>query len=151
MSNTEFVVDKDNLEVRLTRVFKATPERLWQAHTQADQIVQWWSDTKVETLEVKVGGKWRFVSGEHGEHAFRGEFKELDEPNKIVRTFEYEPMAGHVMTESVTFEPVGEGETKQTTVSKYANVDDLTGMVEMGMREGAEDGLNRLAALVEKA
>lgn len=150
MSNTDFVVDKVKLEVRITRVFKTTPERLWQAHTRAEDIAQWWEGTTIDKLDVQVGGQWRFVSGDKGEHAFHGEFRELDEPHKIVRTFEYEPVAGHVMVESVTFEPVGENQTKQTTISKFDNLDDLNGMVSMGMSEGAEAGMDRLAAVVEK-
>jgi len=152
VSKTEFVVDKENLEVRLTRVFNATPERMWQAHTIADQIEKWWENTKVDKLEVKVGGAWRFVSaGEmNGKpNAFRGEFKELDEPNKIVRTFEYEPIPGHVMVESVEFEALADGKTKQITVSRFANIDDLNGMVGMGMEHGAEAGLDRLDKVVE--
>src|SRR5476651_981421 len=102
MSKTEFVVYQEKLEVRLIRAFKATPERLWQAHTVPEQIVKWWDNTVVDKFEFKVGGAWRFVSqGQDGkEHAFRGEFKEIEEPKKIVRTFEYEPFAGHVMTET---------------------------------------------------
>lgn len=151
MSEATFEVDQDKLEVRLTRVFKATPERLWQAHTQADQIVKWWDDTTVDKLDFKVGGSWRFVSGPDGKHSFRGEFKEIDEPKKIVRTFEYEPMPGHVMVESVTFEPQPDGSTKQVTVSKFENPGDLNGMVSMGMKDGASAGLDRLARVVEEA
>jgi uncharacterized protein YndB with AHSA1/START domain len=152
MSDATFEVDKDNLEVTITRLFKATPERMWQAHTDPEQIPEWWADTKVDKFEFKVGGVWRFVSnGQDGnEYAFNGVFKELDEPNKIVRTFEYEPWAGHVMTESVTFEPMPDGKTKQTTISKYENIDDLEGMVGSGMERGATTGLDRLAMLVER-
>jgi uncharacterized protein YndB with AHSA1/START domain len=151
MAETDFVVNKEKLEVRITRVFNATPERMWQAHTDPEQIPEWWADTKVDTFELSVGGAWRFVSsGEDGkEHAFKGIFKELDEPKKIVRTFEYEPWAGHVMTESVTFEPMPDGKTKQITVSKYENIGDLEGMVGSGMEHGATLGLDRLAKLVE--
>ena len=151
MAKTNFEVDKDKLEVRITRLFKATPERLWRAYSDPEQIVQWWSDTKVDKHDFKVGGAWRFVSAgqDSKEHAFRGEFKEIDEPRKIVRTFEYEPMAGHVMTESVILEPQADGQTLVTTVSKYANLDDLNGMVGMGMERGASAGLDRLAKLVE--
>ena len=148
MAQTDFVVDKEKLEVRITRVFDATPERMWQAHTDPEQIQKWWSDTKVDKFELKVGGVWRFVSG--GENAFNGTFKELDEPNRIVRTFEYEPWAGHVMTESVTFEALPDGKTKQITVSKYDNIGDLEGMVGSGMEQGATIGLDRLAKLVEE-
>jgi uncharacterized protein YndB with AHSA1/START domain len=149
MSKTDFVVDKENLEVRITRVFDASPERMWQAHTDPEQIPKWWDDTVVATFELRVGGTWRFVSGK--EHGFHGVFKELDEPKKIVRTFEYEPWAGHVMTESVTFEPLPNGKTKQITVSKYQNIGDLEGMIGSGMERGATAGLDRLATLVEQA
>lgn len=154
MSDTKFEVDKDNLEVRISRDFNATPERMWQAHTEADQIKQWWDGTEVDKLEVKVGGAWRFVSqGEVNgkQNAFRGEFKELDKPNKIVRTFEYEPYAGNIMTETVTFEALPDGKTRQVTVSKYADLQALEGMVGMGMESGATAGLDRLAKLVESS
>lgn len=152
MSDTKFEVDKDNLEVRITRVFEATPQRLWKAFTDPEEIPKWWDDTKVDKHDLKVGGAWRFVSGgqDGQENAFHGEFKEIDEPHKLVRTFEYEPWAGHVMTESVTFEPQGDKATLVTTVSKYANLDDLEGMVNSGMERGAASGQDRLAKLVEQ-
>ncbi|HUC87565.1 MAG TPA: SRPBCC domain-containing protein [Candidatus Binatia bacterium] len=148
---TNFAVDKDNLEVKIEREFTASPERLWQAYTEPDQIVKWWSDTKVDKFELKVGGKWRFVGvgGDGKEFGFRGEFKELDPLKKIVRSFEYEPMAGHIMVESTMFEPVGDGLTKVTILSKFSNIDDLNGMVSMGMESGSSIGLDRLANLVE--
>ena len=151
MADTRFEIDKDRLEVRITRVFSCTPERLWKAHTTASEIEKWWADTVVDKFEVKVGGAWRFVSqGQDGkQHAFRGEFKELDEPKKIVRTFEYEPYAGNIMVETLLLEPTEDGKTKQITLSKYENLQQLEGMVGMGMEEGADAGLNRLAQLVE--
>lgn len=148
MSKTNFEVDRDNLEVRITRSFKASPERLWQAYSDPEEIVQWWADTNVDKHDFEVGGAWRFVS-EDGKHAFRGEFKEIDKPNRIVRTFEYEPYAGHVMTETVSFTPEDDDMTKVVTTSKYANLQDLEGMVGMGMESGATEGLDRLEKLVE--
>jgi uncharacterized protein YndB with AHSA1/START domain len=152
MADTDFVVDRDNLEVRISRVFNATPERMWQAHTIPEQIVQWWSETKIDKFDLRVGGAWRFVSHDNDgkEHAFRGEFKELDEPKKIVRTFEYEPYAGMIMTETVTFEPLEDGKTRQLTVSKYMDLQHLEGMVGSGMERGAVSGLDRLAKVVEQ-
>jgi uncharacterized protein YndB with AHSA1/START domain len=152
MSQTDFVVDKDNLEVKITRTFNATPERLWQAYTNPAEIVQWWSDTTIDKHEFEVGGAWRFVSRGGGqEFGFRGVFKEIDKPKKIVRTFEFEPNAGHIMTESVTFEPLSDRQTKVVTTSKYASIEDLNGMVGQGMERGATAGLDRLAKLVEQS
>jgi len=153
MAETKFEVDKENLEVRITRVFNATPERLWQAYTTPEEIAKWWDKTEVETHDFKVGGKWRFVSHDDDgkEHAFNGEFKEIVEPHKIVRTFEYEPWAGHILVETVTLQPQGGDKTLMVTTSKYQNLDDLEGMVNSGMERGATAGLDRLAKLVENS
>lgn len=152
MSKTKFEVDKDKLEVRITRIFEATPERLWQAFTVPEQVAKWWRNTTIDKHDLKVGGEWRYV--DHGQdgsekHAFHGEFKQIDEPHKIVRTFEYEPWAGHVMTESVTFEPQSDGTTLMVNIAKYENLDDLEGMVKSGMEKGAVAGIERIAKLVE--
>jgi uncharacterized protein YndB with AHSA1/START domain len=152
MSETKFEVDKENLEVRIIRVFNAVPERMWQAYTIPEQIAIWWRNTTIDKHDFKVGGEWRFVDhGKNGDenHGFKGEFKEIDEPHKIVRTFEYEPWAGHVMVETVIFEPQADGKTLMTNISKFENIDDLEGMVKSGMEKGATAGLNRLAELVE--
>jgi uncharacterized protein YndB with AHSA1/START domain len=153
MSQTNFEVDKDKLEVRITRGFDAAPQRMWQAFTTPEEIAKWWDKTTIDRHDFRVGGQWRFVSkDDHDskkEHAFHGEFKEIDEPRKIVRTFEYEPWAGHVLLETVTFEAVSGDKTKMITVSKYDNLDDLNGMVTSGMERGATAGLDRLAKLVE--
>ncbi len=73
----------------------------------------------------------------------------MAEPQKIVRTFEYEPWAGHVMTETVEFKVQEGGKTLMLQTAKYANLQDLEGMVGSGMERGATAGLDRLAELVE--
>jgi len=155
MSKNTFEVDRENLEVRSERIYQASAKWLFEAHTDPKQIVEWWGPngykTVIDTLELRVGGAWRYVQTDRGgkEHAFRGTFKEIDEPNKIVRTFEYEPMAGHVLIETVSFEELDGGRTKQTATAHYDNVEDLNGMVQMGMEEGMTEGMDRLATLVE--
>ncbi len=151
MSQTKFVVDKEKLEVRITRLFYAPIEKLWQAYTDPKLIARWWRNTTIETHDFRVGGKWRFIDhGKNGEenHAFNGEFKEIQEPNKIVRTFEYEPWAGHVLVETVSLTPQ-DGKTLMVTTSKYENLADLEGMVQSGMESGATAGIERIAKLVE--
>jgi uncharacterized protein YndB with AHSA1/START domain len=150
MTKAIFTVNPEKLEVTIERVFETTPERLWQAHTDPEQMMQWWSNTHIDKLDVRVGGGWRFVSGDNGEHSFRGEYTEVDRPHRLVRTFEYEPYAGHVSVESATFEPLEEGKTKLTMVQTFANLDDLNGMVGSGMEQGSAANLDRLAKLVER-
>lgn len=154
MAKTNFEVDKDNLEVRITRVFDATPERMWRAFSDPKEVAQWWRNTTIDKHEFKVGGAWRYIDkgqGDGKEYPFNGVYKEIDEPRKISRTFEYEPWAGHGMLETVTFEPQADGKTLVTSIAKYANLDDLNRMVQSGMEHGAVAGFERIAKLVENS
>jgi uncharacterized protein YndB with AHSA1/START domain len=123
--------------------------------TADDQIPQWWGPAQYATVvdknDVRVGGSWRLVQTDSDgtEHAFSGEFQEVDEPHKIVRTFEYEPIPGHGLTETMTLEPQADGTTLMTATAHYANIEDLEGMVSMGMESGQRESYDRLAALVE--
>jgi uncharacterized protein YndB with AHSA1/START domain len=156
MANTNFTVDRENLEVRIERIFKTTPERLYRAHVTDDDILQWWGPAKytieIDKNDVRVGGAWRFIHvGEGQRHVFSGVYQKLDEPHTITRTFEYEPWPGHVMVETFNLEPQPDGTTKMTVVSKYKNLEDLEGMVGSGMESGATEGMDRLAKLVENS
>ena len=144
----KFEIDREKLEVRISRVFRASPERMWQVHTRPELVERWWRNTKIEKLEVKPGGVWRFVSsGPDGqEFVTGGEFRELEEPKKIVRTFELTP--GHPFVETTTFEPLTDGTTRQVSVTKFENLDDLNGM-SRGMEYGAKPGLDLLAEVAE--
>ncbi len=155
MSKTTFEVDKKNLEVRMSRVYAATPERIFKAYTDPTELPKWWGPsyltTTIDKFEPKVGGKWHFIqrAPDGGEHIFNGVFREIDEPTKLVYTFEYEAVPGHVLVETVTLEAQDDGKTRVNTVSKYDNEQDLTGMVEMDMESGAVESTERLAKLVE--
>lgn len=155
MGETIFTVSKDALEVRAERLYKASPERLYDAYTTPEQIKQWWGPAKykitIDKMDFRVGGAWRFIhENDQGEQfAFNGVYKELDRPHKIVDTFEFEGIPGHVLIETTTFVPQLDGTTKLTVVSRYENIEDLEGMVSMGMESGLAEGQERLAQLVE--
>jgi uncharacterized protein YndB with AHSA1/START domain len=155
MGKTDFVVDREKLEVRMSRVFEAPQERLFSAFTDPRQIPRWWGPrrltTVVDKLDVKVGGAWRFVQRDEGgnEYAFNGVFKEVVEPERITDTFEFEPMAGHVVTETVAFERLPQGKTRVLSTARCATLDDLDGMIASGMESGAVESFERLAELVE--
>jgi len=154
MEDTIFNVNEEQLEVVVSRIFKTTKERLWSAITIPEQISQWWGpadySTEVEKNDVRVGGAWRFVqTTKDGKiHAFRGDYKEVKEPTKLVRSFEYEPMAGHVLIETMEFESQSDGSTKMTATAKYSSLDDLRGMVDMDMESGERESFDRLAKLL---
>lgn len=140
-------------EVVLTRVFEAPRELVFKAFTDARLIPQWWGPrghkTVVDKLELRPGGAWRIVSTdtEGGTHAFRGTHREITPPLRIVRTFEYEPMAGHISVESAEFSE-SQGKTTVTITSTFSNQADRDGMVQSGMEWGATQTMDRLEELL---
>jgi len=158
MSQTTFTVDRDQLQVRISRTFNAPRARLWDAMTDAKQIPNWWGPAKyhvtVEQHDFRVGGKWRYISkdADGREDAFHGEFKEIDPPTKAVQTFVYEGIPNpdsHTITDHLTLTEVGNGKTRMDVVSQFNVIEDLDGMVGSGMEGGATEGYERLAKLVE--
>ena len=153
-------VDKYNLTTEMERTFNASKDDMYEAHTSADKISQWWGPKRyqviVEKFEPKEGGEWRIThkgkkeSGEEEEYSFYGKFLKLDKPNSIKWTFNYEPIGpGHTITETLNFEDAGEGKTSLRTDSHYSKIEDLEGMVNSGMEAGANEAWDRLAELVK--
>src|SRR5947199_10184675 len=100
-------------------------------------------------MDVRPGGRWRFVQrdAEGNEYGFHGEYREVVPPRRLVGTFEYEGMPGHVLVETATFEEVG-GRTKLTQSSVFQSVEDLEAMLASGREEGAAETMERFTDLV---
>jgi uncharacterized protein YndB with AHSA1/START domain len=145
------VTTPSDREIQLTRVFDAPRDLVWEAHTKAEHIKHWWgrgNPLDVE-LDFRVGGKYRFVEHADGEsYAFRGEFREISPPEKLVQTFEFEGMPGHILVETLLFTEEG-GKTTITGTSVFANVEDRDGMLQTGMAEGAEQSYEALERYLE--
>jgi uncharacterized protein YndB with AHSA1/START domain len=142
-----------DLEIVLTREFDAPRELVFKAFTDPELIPKWWglrnSTTIVDTMEVRPGGAWRYISrGQNGEeYAFRGEYLEVVPPERIVQTFEFEPMPGHIVTDSATFEE-RDGKTILTSTSTFDTKEERDGMIETGMESGAAESYDRLEELL---
>ena len=149
---TKFSQPSD-LEIVMERVFDAPRELVWKAYTDPKLVAQWWgqrqSTTVVDKMEVKPGGAWRYVEREAGgaEYGFKGEYREVKPPERLVYTFEFEPMPGHIIVDTITFEAQG-GQTKVTARSRFDTVEDLQGMLQSGMEGGANESWDRLEELL---
>ncbi len=141
-------------EIELTRVFDAPRELVFKVMFDRELIPRWWGPrrytTEVDVLEFRPGGRWRFLNrGADGtEHAFRGEFREIVPPERVVWTFEYEPAPGHVSVETMTLDDLGEGRTRLRARALYASREDRDAMAATGMESGARETYDRLAELL---
>ena len=147
------VTTPSDREIRVERVFDAPRDRVFAVYTDPELIPQWWGPrgmtATVDRMDARTGGDWRFVlRREDGtEEGFRGTYREVTPPERIVQTFEWEPMAGYVVLETVTFEDLGD-RTRVTTVSLFYTTEERDGMLASGMEQGLNETYERLDELL---
>jgi uncharacterized protein YndB with AHSA1/START domain len=103
--------------VRLHRVLRATPDRVYRAFLDADAMAKWLPPHgftgKVHQMDARVGGTYKmsftnFTTKQS--HSFGGKFVELDE-NKLIRytdRFDDPNLPGEMLT-TVVIKPVSVG------------------------------------------
>jgi uncharacterized protein YndB with AHSA1/START domain len=154
MTKTELIAEPGKQEIVITRVFDAPRELVFKVSMDPNLIPRWWGPksltTTVDKMDVRTGGVWRFVQqdADGNDFAFHGVYHEISQ-KRLVQTFEFEGMPGHVLLEICTFEDI-DGKTRLTEKSVYESVEDRDGMLKSGMEEGAKETMDRLAELVEK-
>ena len=130
-------------------------EKVFAVYTDPELIPEWWgprdSPAVVDEMDVRAGGSWRFVvPGPDGsETAFRGTYREVTPPERIVQTFEWEGMPGHVAVETAEFEDLGD-RTKVTTTSLFHTTEERDGMLASGMEGGLNETYARLDELLAR-
>src|ERR1051326_2726978 len=109
-SPTMTVTLPSDREIRLTRDFDAPRKLVFEACTKPEHLKHWWGPKDYDVVlcesDLRPGGAWRTVqrAPDGNEYAFRGEYREIVPPERIVMTFEFEGFPGHVAVETITFE-----------------------------------------------
>ncbi len=153
MAGATTVTTPSDREIVTERVFDAPRERVFATYTDPALIPQWWGPrrmtTTVDQMDLRPGGSWRFVMREPDgrEIGFKGIYREVTPPQRIVQTFEWEGMPGHVIVETHTFEELGD-RTKVTTTSLFHTTEERDGMIASGMEGGLTETHERLAELL---
>jgi uncharacterized protein YndB with AHSA1/START domain len=143
------ITTPSDLEAVLTRVFDAPRDLVFEAHSSCDHMTNWWGPRRYEVSECEIdfrpGGTWRMVQRGAGgdEHEFRGEFREIVRPERIVWTFEWMGLPGHISVQTLTLEE-HDGKTTMTSSVLFDTKEDRDGMLQSGMEEGSAESFDRL-------
>ena len=143
-------------ELVFERTFAAPRELVWRAFTEADRVSRWWgprgTTTTVVEMDVRVGGRWRYVShaADREDVTFYGEYLAIDPPAEFTWTFMFDvegvgPMGG---PETHTFEELGDGRTRIRTISNMGSPEAIDGALATGMVKGAIETWDRLEELL---
>jgi uncharacterized protein YndB with AHSA1/START domain len=155
MPKTDYVIEPGKQDIITTVVLDAPRELVFKAYTDPKLFAQWWGPRRytnvIDKFDARQGGEWRVVqtAEDGGKHGFRGVHHEVTAPERLVSTFEYEGVPGHVALQIATFEPVG-NKTKLVAHMVFESVMDRDGMVASGMREGSDESMDRLVDLLAK-
>lgn len=143
--------------IHIEREFNAPRKQVWRALTKRKFLEKWWgrgNKLDVEELEFEPGGHWRFVehSGDdnESEDGFEGRFGEIQKPERIMQTFEWDGMPGHTAQETITLEALDEERTKMTCDLVCFTKAARDGMVRSGMEEGINQSYEALDRVLKK-
>jgi uncharacterized protein YndB with AHSA1/START domain len=141
-------------EIRLTRLFDAPVELLFEAMTKPEHVRRWWGilDDKhsvtVCEIDLRPGGTWRFVGrGPKGDYGFHGVYREIARPGRVVFTEIFDPFPDveSVVTSLLTEE---NGKTRLTVTASYPSTEVRDMVMGTGMAGGASISYDRLEDLV---
>jgi uncharacterized protein YndB with AHSA1/START domain len=157
-NQTKITAEKGIQELFITREFEAPRELVFKAFNEPELLVQWLGGCDmtmhIDHLDNRTGGSYRFVNcnATGQEFSFNGAIHDVTEPERIIRTFEFEglPERGHVSLETATFEALPGNRTKVTIQSVFKSVADRDGMVAAGMEHGVVGAHERLDELFKK-
>lgn len=155
-STDSTTIYSENGDLTYERTFAAPREAVWRANTDPELIPRWWGParhrTRVEAMDVRPGGRWRFVSvaDDGNEFAFYGEYLEVTPPERIRWTFMFDvpevgPQGG---PETLTLEDLGDGRTLMRAVSHMGSEEAIDAALATGMTQGAIETWDRLDAVL---
>ena len=149
----EIVAEPGKTHFTTRRVVDAPRSLVFDTFTKCEHLKQWMGPRNLTMtscqIDLRVGGKYRFVFRlpDGNSVGFSGEFKEIVRPERIVRTFVFEPIPEAAALE--TLELVESGETTIiTTTTVHQSVENRDGHVNSGMEDGMTQGYARLDDLL---
>jgi uncharacterized protein YndB with AHSA1/START domain len=107
--------------ITITRVFNAPRERVWQEWTEPEPFADWFGGPESEvplasvSMDVRPGGSWRatmFASPGRREIHWKGEYREVIAPERLVFTVSDQPGDETYELITVVLTDLGEGRTE---------------------------------------
>ena len=150
----EIIAEPGTTTILTRRVVDAPRPLVFDAFTKPEHLRRWMGPRELTMVscdsDLRVGGTYRFVhrAPDGQEFAFSGVYREIVRPERLVRTFVFEPMPDDEALETLTLEESG-GKTTINTLTLHNTVAGRDGHLADGrMETGMTDGYARLDELL---
>ena len=117
-----------NPSLTLKRRLKAPPEKVYEAWTRPEKMIQWWGvmggpRAPIAETDLRVGGRFRVQSwmpdGEH--NSVSGEYREIVPGEKLVFSWAWQSTPERVSQVTVDFKPDSDGTMLTLTHEQFFN------------------------------
>jgi uncharacterized protein YndB with AHSA1/START domain len=111
----------ETVGITITRVFDASRDRVWKEWTEPESFADWFGGPSFEVplstvaMDVRPGGQWRLTmlaGPERGEILWKGEYREVVEPERLVFTVTDQPEDDVYALVTVVLRDLGDGRTE---------------------------------------
>jgi uncharacterized protein YndB with AHSA1/START domain len=149
----EIIAEPGKTSFTTTRVVDAPRALVFEAFTKCEHLKRWMGPCNVTMVscetDLRPGGRYRFVfrAPDGNEVGFSGEFREVVRPERIVRTFVFEPIPDAAALETLELVE-NNGKTTIKTTTLHKTVENRDGHVNSGMEAGMTQGYARLDELL---
>ena len=115
------MADPPQYGITITRVFEAPRESVWREWTEPARFADWFGGPQCEiplstvSMDLRPGGAWRatmFVEPERREIRWKGEYREVAEPERLVFTVSDQPGDERFELVTVVLTDLGDGRTE---------------------------------------
>jgi uncharacterized protein YndB with AHSA1/START domain len=120
MTEEQGAGDTGRQGMTITRVFDAPRERVWREWTEPEPFADWFGGPRFEvplstvSMDVRPGGAWRatmFADPDRREIQWKGEYREVAEPERLVFTVSDRPGDVYELV-TVVLTDLGDGRTE---------------------------------------
>lgn len=157
---TKYTILPEKNQLIAERSFAASKSKVWQYYTTADLLDKWWGPEPYKAItksfNFSEGGHWHYVMQSPGgdTHYCVNNYKTINPEESFTAQDAFADENWNIKTDMpvtdwvVTFTEDGE-QTKVEVVLTCATKEALDTLVSMGMKEGFNQGLDQLEALLE--
>jgi len=159
--NYDFVVNKDNNNIKISREFAANISLVWDAYTKSDILDKWWAPkpwkARTKKMDFREGGSWLYAMvGPAGEeHWALAEYIEIEFQKKFTGLDGFTDADGNInksmpqSTWEVIFTDKGDITLVEFMIT-YPNLAQLETTIQMGFKEGLSMAMEGLDELLTK-